>query len=199
MINSVLDNLKIGGMKMIAYFGTLNKIEDFTSEEKVQNINNVIGTIGFWLTSDIHSAKPYAIGTETVYQKSETEFWEDGAPKVIQVEKTVTGFIYKIFIDEPNLKIYDSNTGDSYELFMNERDKYCEYIHAGKRNFTWKDEAILLNMEEANEKFRNSLIRQGYEGFVIQNCKLQNGVTDLYCFFSINSPLISDIIPVETL
>ncbi|MCL7748809.1 hypothetical protein [Halalkalibacter alkaliphilus] len=184
---------------MIAYFGTMNKIEDFTSEAKVQNVNNVIGTIGFWLTTDIHSAKPYATGTETVYQKSETEFWEDGAPKVIQVERRVTGFIYKIFIDEPNLKIYDSNTVDSYELFMNERDKYCEYIHARKRNFTWKDEAILLNMEEANEKFRNSLIRQGYEGFVIRNYKLQDRVTDLYCLFSINSPLISDIIPVETL
>ncbi|KHF41512.1 hypothetical protein [Halalkalibacter okhensis] len=153
---------------MIAYFGTLNKIEDFTNEGKVQNVNNVIGTIGFWLTSDIHSAKAYAIGTETVYQKSETEFWEDGAPKVIQVEKRVTGFIYKLFIDEPN-------------------------------HFTWKDEAILLNMEEANEKFRNSLIGQGYEGFVIRDCKLQDGVTDLYCLFSINSPLISDIIPVETL
>jgi hypothetical protein len=82
---------------------------------------------------------------------------------------------------------------------MYDRDKYCEYFRAGKRNFTWKDEATLLNMEEANEKFRNSLIRQGYEGFVIQNYKLQNGVTDLYCFFSIKSPLISDIIPVETL
>lgn len=186
-------------MKMIAYFGTMNKIEDFISEVKVQNVNNVIGTIGFWLTSDIHFAKPYAIGKETVFQKSETEFWEDGEPKVIQVDKPVTGFIYKVFIDEPNLKIYDSNTVDSYDLFMNDRDKYCEYFHARKRNPTWKDEVILLNMEEANEKFRNSLIRQEYEGFVIRNCKLQNGVTDLYCLFSINSPLISDIIPVETL
>ncbi|MDT8862082.1 hypothetical protein N0O92_17875 [Alkalihalobacillus sp. MEB130] len=184
---------------MIAYFGTMYKIEDFTSEGNVQNANNVIGTIGLWLTSDIQSAKPYAIGTETVYQKSETDFWEDGKPKVIQVERRVTGYIYKLFLDEPNLKIYDSNNGDSYELFMNDRDKYCEYIHARKRNFTWKDEATLLNMEEANEKFRNNLIHQGYEGFVIRNYKRQNGVTDLYCLFSIKSPLISDIIPVETL
>jgi len=184
---------------MIAYFGTMNKVEDFTSEVKTQNVDNVIGTIGYWLTSDIHSAKPYAIGTETVYQKSETEFWEDGKPKVIQVDKPVTGFIYKIFIDEPNLKLYDSNNNDSYDLFMNDRDKYCEYIHARKRDFTWKDNATLLNMEEANEKFRTSLIQHGYEGFIIQNYKLQNGVTDLYCLFSINSPLISDIIPVENL
>ncbi|MDQ0257098.1 hypothetical protein J2S74_004544 [Evansella vedderi] len=184
---------------MIVFFGAMNKIEDFNKEIKVQNANNVVGTIGFWLTSDINSAKPFAIGTKTVYEKSETEFWEDGEPKVIQVEKPVIGFIYKIFLDEPNLKVYHSTTADSYDLFMSDRDKYCDYFHAKKRNPTWKDEAILLNKEEANEKFRNTLIDQGYEGFVIRNCKLQNGFTDLYCLFSINSPLVSDIIPVETL
>lgn len=184
---------------MIAYFGTMNEVEDFTSEEKIQNVDNVIGTIGFWLTSDIQSAKPYAIGTETVFQKSETEFWEDGKPVVIQVEKPVAGFIYKLFLDEPNLKIYDSNTMDSFDLFMNDRDKYCEYIRGRKRNFTWKDEATLLNMEEANEKFRNNLISHGYEGFVIQNYKLKNEVTDLYCLFTLKSPLVSDRIAVEML
>ncbi|MBP3953640.1 hypothetical protein [Bacillus suaedae] len=184
---------------MIAYFGTMNEVEDFTSEEKIQNTDKVIGTIGFWLTSDIQSAKPYAIGTETVFQKSETEFWEDGKPVVIQIDQPVTGFIYKLFLDEPNLKIYDSNTMDSFDLFMNDRDKYCEYIRARKRNFTWKDDATLLNMEEANENFRNNLISQGYEGFVIQNYKLKNGVIDLYCLFTLKSPLISDRIPVEML
>lgn len=124
---------------------------------------------------------------------------EDGAPKVIQVDQPVIGFIYKIFLDEPHLKIYNSHTVSPYELFMNDRDNYCEYIHARKSNFTWKDEAILLNMEEANENFRNSLIREGYEGFVIKNGKAQNEGPDLYCLFSLNSPLISDIIPVESL
>ncbi len=198
MSNSDLGNLKMGGMYMIAYFGAMKKFEYF-NKEVVQNLNNDIGTIGYWFTSDINSTKPYAIGTETVFEESETEFWEDGEPKVIQIDRPVVGFIYKVYIDEPQLKIYESNSVDAYDLFMTDRDKYCDYFSAKKGMVTWKDQAILLNKEEANAKFRNHLISHGYEGFLIRNCKLQMGVTDLYCFFSVDSLHISDIIPVETL
>ncbi|MCD8501880.1 MAG: hypothetical protein LRY71_09655 [Bacillaceae bacterium] len=109
---------------MIVYFGVLKKVEDFSSEIKIQNDDSVVSTIGHWLTSDLFAAKPYAIGTETVLQKSETDFWDDGEPKVIQVDKPVYGVIYKLFLDEPNLKVYDSTTVDSYGLFMNDRDNF---------------------------------------------------------------------------
>ncbi|MDG5789628.1 hypothetical protein QA612_19405 [Evansella sp. AB-P1] len=79
----------------------------------MKSIDADIDTIGFWFTSDFQSAKPFAIGTETVFEKSTTEFWEDGEPKVIQVKKSVSRFIYKVFIDVPNLKFYDSATVDS--------------------------------------------------------------------------------------
>lgn len=184
---------------MIVYFGSIKKFEYFNKELMVQNVNNDIGTIGLWFTSDINSAKPYAIGTETVFEKSETDFWEDGKPKVIQIDRPVIGFIYKVYINDPYLKIYESNTVDTYDLFMEDRDKYCDYFSAKKRNLTWKDNAILLNKEEANQKFRNNLISHGYEGFLIRNCNLQVGVTDLYCLFSADTLHISDIIPVETL
>lgn len=182
---------------MIGYFGAMKKFEYFNKDTAVQNAHHDIGTIGFWFTSDIDSAKPYAIGTETVFEKSETDFWEDGEPKVIQIERPVIGFIYKVYMNEPHLKIYESNTADPYDLFMSERDKYCDYFSPKKRNLTWKDKAILINKDEANEKFRNNLINQGYEGILIRNCKLENGVTDLYCLFTVDSLHISDIIPVE--
>lgn len=184
---------------MIVYVGAMKKIEYFNQESIVQNVNTDIGTIGFWCTSDIASSKPYAIGTETVFEKSETEFWEDEEPIVVQIDRPVIGFIYKVYIDEPTLKIYEPNTVDSYDLFMSDRDNYCDYFSSKKRSLTWKDKAILLNKEEANAKFRNKLISQGYEGFLIRNYKLQIGVTDLYCLFSVESFHISDIIPIETL
>ena len=184
---------------MIAYFGSLEKFENFNKETIIQNAQDDIKTIGFWFTSDIQTAIPYAIGTETVYEKSETEFWEDGEPKVVPFERPIIGFIYKVYIDEPNLKIYQSNSVDAYELFMTDRDKYCDYFSTKKRNLTWKDEAILLNKDEANATFRKNLMNHGYEGFLIRNCRLQNGVTDLYCFFSVDALHISDVMPVETL
>jgi hypothetical protein len=199
MINSISGNLKKEGMHMIVYIGAMKKIEYFNKESIVQNVNNDIGTIGFWCTSDIDSSKPYAIGTETVFEKSETEFWEDGEPIVVQIERPVIGFIYKVFIDEPHLKIYEPSTVDSYDLFMRDRDIYCDYFSAKKRNLTWKDKAILLNKEEANAKFRTNLISQAYEGFLIRNYKLQIGVTDLYCLFSVDSLHLSDNLPIETL
>jgi len=177
----------------------MEKYEYFNKEKISQNLNNDIGTIGFWLTSDINFAKPYAIGTETVVEKSKTEFWEDGEPHVVQFDRPVIGFIYKVYINEPHLKIYESKTDDPIDLFMSDRDKYCDYFKAKKRNLTWKDRAILLNKEEANTNFRNTLISQGYEGFLIRNYKLKNAVTNLYCLFSVDSLHISEVIPVEAL
>lgn len=182
---------------MIIYHGSIRKFEHFNKETLVQNLPNDIDTIGFWFTSDPHSAKPHAIGTETVFQKSETEFWEDGEPKVVQIDRPANGFIYKVYIDEPNLKEYQSDSEDSYDLFMNERDKYCDYLVAKKRKPIWKDKAILLNKEEANAEFRKDLIRQGYEGFVVRNTKQQNGITDLYCIFSEDSLHIAEVTSID--
>jgi hypothetical protein len=188
------------GMRMIVYFGSIQKFEQFKKENIVQNVSYELDTIGFWLTSDIHSALPYAKGTETVFQKSQTEFWEDGHPKVVQTDRPVNGYIYKVYIDEPNLKVYEPNAEDSFDLFMRERDKYCDYLGGNKRNLTWKDQAILLNKEEANEDFRNHLIRQGYKGCLIGNTKLlQKELTNLVCIFSEDSLHIADVISVDEL
>jgi hypothetical protein len=187
------------GILLIVYHGSIKKFEHFNKETVFQNLDNDINTIGFWFTSDIHSAKPFTIGTETVIEKSETEFWENGEPKVVQFERPVKGFIYKVYIDEPNLKIYESNTDDSYDLFMRDRDTYCDYLGAKKRNLTWKDHAILLNKEEANTGFRRSLIKQGYDGLVIRNAVLQSNSPDLYCIFSEELLQIADVFTIESL
>ncbi|MBI0579588.1 hypothetical protein IEC97_19690 [Neobacillus cucumis] len=181
---------------MIGYLGSIRKFDHFNNETPVQNVNNGIDTIGYWFTSDLQSAKPYAMGTETIIQKSDMEFWEDGEPKVVQFERPVRGFIYKVYVDEPNLKEYKSNSEDSYDLFMKERDKYCDYLGAKK---AWEDQAILLNKEEANSEFRNSLMKIGFEGFVLRNSEQQNGVTDLYCLFSQEPLHITDVIPIDDL
>lgn len=184
---------------MIIYHGSIREFNSFNKDTVVsQNLSNDINTIGFWFTSDVHSAKPNAIGTETVLEKSETEFWEDGKPKVVQIEKNINGFLYKVYIDEPNLKEYqsDSEAEDSYDLFMRERDKYCDYLGAKKRNLTWKEKAILLNKEEANAAFRENLMIQGYEGLLIRNSKQHSGVTDLICIFSEDSLHIVEVMSV---
>lgn len=179
---------------MIMYHGSIKEFDQFNKEMVVQNFNNDINTIGFWFTSDIQSAKPYAIGTETVFQKSETEFWEDGEPKLVEIDREVNGYIYKVYMDDPNLKEYFS-----YDMFMNDRDRYCDYFGAKNKNLTWQDKAILLNKEEANAEFRKNLIKQGYEGFVIRNTKQDNDVTDLYCIFSEDSIHIADIMSIDVL
>jgi hypothetical protein len=182
---------------MIVYHGSIRKFEQFNKDAVGQNSSNVIPAIGFWFTADPHSAIPFAQGTETVIDKSQTEFWEDGEPKIIQFERPVYGFIYKVYMDEPYLKVFESHTGDSYDLFMQERDKYCDYLGAKKNNLTWKDKAILLNEEEANAKFRKNLIKQSYEGFIIKNTEFYGRVIDLYCIFSEESLHIADVKPVE--
>jgi hypothetical protein len=180
------------GMTMIVYHGSIKRFDRFNIETVGQHLPNDIDTIGIWLTSDSQAAKPFAMGTETVIEKSKTEFWEDGTPKVVQYDKQINGFIYKVFIDEPHLKEYPS-----YDLFMRERDAFCDYLAAKKKNPTWEDHPVLLNKEEANTAFRNSLIRQGFEGFSVQNTCLQNDITNLYCIFSAESLFIADVIPVD--
>jgi hypothetical protein len=184
-------------MKMIVYHGSIKKFQTFNEETVVQNLGNDINTIGFWFTADIHTAKPFAIGSETVFEKSKSEFWENGEPKIIQYERPVSGYIYKVHIDEPNLKIYESNTEESFAMFLRERDEYCDYLGAKKRNLTWKDGAILLNKEEANTKFRKSLIKQGYEGLLIRKTLVHSLITDLYCIFSEESLLITEVLPLK--
>jgi hypothetical protein len=184
-------------MQMIIYHGSIRNFQNFNEETLVQNLSHDINTIGFWFTSDIRTAKPFAIGSETVIEKSKSEFWENGEPKVIQYERPISGFIYKVYIDEPNLKIYESNTEESFDLFMRERDVYCDYLGAKKKIVTWKDGAILLNKEEANTEFRRSLIKQGYEGLSIRQAMIHNMRTDLYCIFSEKSLLITDVVSLE--
>ncbi|MCM3767607.1 hypothetical protein [Neobacillus niacini] len=180
---------------MIIYHGSIKKLDHFPKKAVVQNLPYGIDTIGFWFTSNADSAKPFAIGTETVIQKSDTEFWEDGEPKVVQIERPVRGFVYKVYMDEPNLKEYKSE--DSFDLFMKERDKYCDYFTAGKKNPTWKDKATLLNKDEANTAVRHHLMKMGYEGIVIRDTKLDNGITDMYCIFSGDSLYIAEVIPLD--
>lgn len=180
---------------MIIYHGSIHKFDHFPKEAVVQNLPYGIDTIGFWFTSEVDSAKPFAIGTETVIRKSDTEFWEDGESKVVQIERPVRGFVYKVYIDEPNLKEYISE--DSFDLFMKERDNYCDYFAAGNRNPTWKDKATLLNKDEANRGFRNHLMKKGYEGIVIRGTKLHNGITDMYCIFSGESLYIAEVIHLD--
>ncbi|MGM0904453.1 MAG: hypothetical protein ACQEXB_25560 [Bacillota bacterium] len=186
---------------MIIYHGSIRKFNHFNKELVVQPFMNDLDTIGFWLTSDIQSAKPFAEGTETVIEKSRTEFWEDGEPKVVQIDRSLTGYVYKVYIDDPTLMKYEaSSEKHSYEVFMDDRDVFCDYLGAQKRKLTWRDKAILLNKEEANLRFRKHLIKQGYDGFVIQNKKqYHSGVSDLYCIFSGDSLHIADIWPLDAL
>jgi hypothetical protein len=184
-------------MKMIVYHGSIRNFQHFNKETVVQNLPNAINTIGFWFTSDIISAKPFAIGSETVIEKSKSEFWENGESKVLQYERLVNGYIYKVYINEPNLKIYESTTEESFDLFMRDRDIYCDYLGAKNKNVTWKDNAILLNKEEANADFRKSLIKQGYEGLLIRRAHIHDMTTDLYCIFSEKSLLITEVFSVD--
>ncbi|WHY02806.1 hypothetical protein [Neobacillus sp. DY30] len=184
-------------MEMIVYHGSISNFQSFNKDTVVQNLSNDINTIGFWFTSDIHSAKPFATGSETVIEKSKSEFWENGEPKIVQYQRPVSGFIYKVYIDEPNLKIYESATEESFDLFMRDRDLYCDYLGSKKRNITWKNNAILLNKEEANTKFRESLVKQGYEGLVIRSTRIHNMITDMYCIFSEKSLLITEVFSLD--
>ncbi|WP_235848969.1 hypothetical protein [Litchfieldia alkalitelluris] len=200
-MSSILGKCNVGGFCIIAYFGAMKKIDEFHKELAVQNksINENIASIGFWLTSDIVAAKPYAVGTEMIAVNSETDFWEDGEPKVIHIEKPVIGYIYKVYMHEPHLKIYGSGHDTAFEAFMKERDNYCDYFSKKIKKPTWKDKGILLNKEEANTNFRKSLKKKGYEGFLLQNCTWNNSVTDLYCLFTGDALQIADIISVSQL
>ncbi len=184
---------------MIVYHGSIKKCEQFNMDKIVQKLPNEINTIGFWFTSDIQVAKTNAIGLETVIEKSQTEFWEDGEPKIIQVDKQVKGYVYTVYIDDPNLKEYESYEEDSFDLFMRDRDQFCDYLGAHKRIRSWQNQEILLNKEEANTKFRQSLLKQGFDGFAIRNTKVQNTVSDLYCIFSGDALHITELIPFDAL
>ncbi|KAF0818243.1 hypothetical protein KIS4809_3045 [Bacillus sp. ZZV12-4809] len=177
---------------MIVYYGSIKKLDRFQIEPAGQTSIQEFDTLGIWCTSDLESARPFATGTESVCEKSDTEFWEDGTPKVVQYDKAIRGFIYKVYMDEPSLKEYDS-----YELFMNERDPYCDYASAKKRPLSWKDKAILLNKDEANAGFRKSLMKQGFDGILIREMAIETGPEDMYCILSGDIMQIADVFSFE--
>ncbi|WP_395858198.1 MULTISPECIES: hypothetical protein [Cytobacillus] len=177
---------------LIVYHGSIRKFDHFHKEHAIQKSMKEFDTIGIWLSSDFESAKSFAFGTETVIEKSDTEFWEDGLPKVVEYDKQVPGFVYKVYIDEPILKDYDS-----YEHFMNERDPYCDYASTKKRHLTWKDKAILLNKDEANAEFRKSLVKKGYDGIAVRKMAIEAGDTDMYCIFSDDLLQIAGVFSAE--
>ena len=55
---------------------------------------------------------------------------------------------------------------DGYVKFMNDRDRFSEYIQP---NVGWKDQYVALHVQETNEKFVNDLKKQGYDGILIKN------------------------------
>ncbi|WP_264737553.1 hypothetical protein [Cytobacillus firmus] len=177
---------------LIVYHGSIRKFDHFHKEQAMQKAMKEFDTLGIWFSSDFESAKSFAFGTETVIEKSDTEFWEDGLPKVVEYDKSVLGFIYKVYIDEPILKDYDS-----FEHFMNERDTYCDYASTKKRHPTWKDKAILLNKDEANAEFRKSLTKQGYDGIAVRKMAIETGDEDMYCIFSDDLLQIADVFSLE--
>lgn len=177
---------------MIVYYGSIKKLDHFQKEQARQRKMEELDTLGIWCTSNFESAKSFAIGTETVCEKSETDFWEDGTAKVVQYDKLIRGFVYKVYIDEPNLRAFDS-----YDHFMNERDLFCDYASTKKRHLTWKDKAILLNKDEANAEFRKSLMIQGFDGIIIRKMTMDTGPEDMYCIFSGDIMQIADDFPLE--
>lgn len=72
--------------------------------------------------------------------------------------------------------------------------RLCEHK---KRHLNWKDKAILLNKDEANVEFRESLTKQGFDGMVIPKMAIENGYEDMYCIFSDDSMQIADVFSVE--
>ena len=46
------------------------------------------------------------------------------------------------------------------------------------------------------QDFRKSLIKQGYEGLLIRRADIQDRTTDLYCIFSEESLIITEVFPV---
>ncbi|MCM3708404.1 MULTISPECIES: hypothetical protein [Cytobacillus] len=177
---------------MIVFHGSTKKLEHFQIKPASQISIQEFDTLGIWCTSNFKSAQSFAIGTETVCEKSETEFWEDGTPKVVQYDKAICGFIYKVYIDEPSIKEYES-----YELFMDERDPYCDYASAKKGPLTWKDKAILLNKDEANADFRKNIMKQGFDGILIREMVIETGQEDMYCIFSGDIMQIADVLPLK--
>ncbi|WP_226618002.1 hypothetical protein [Cytobacillus firmus] len=177
---------------LIVFYGSIKKLDHFQKEQAGQCKMEELDTLGIWCTSDFESAKSFAIGTETVCEISETDFWEDGTPKVVQYDKLIHGFVYKVYIDEPNLREFDS-----YDQFMNERDPFCDYASTKKRHLTWQDKAILLNKDEANTLFCRSLSKQGYDGMVIPKMPIETGPEDMYCIFSGDIMQIADVFSME--
>ncbi len=79
---------------------------------------------------------------------------------------------------------------DSFELMMDDRDEYAEYIGnvKGVRGY-WQERMMQVNKEEANEQFVHVLSLAGYDGIVLKNTRYDAketaaGTIDQYVVFS---------------
>ena len=62
------------------------------------------------------------------------------------------------------------NGYDPFESFMDERGKFAEYIDGTKnKEGYWRKHIVERDKNETNDKFREYLILQGYDGIIIEN------------------------------
>ncbi len=61
---------------------------------------------------------------------------------------------------------------DSFELMMDERDEFAEYISGAKgKRGAWQERYIALHPEETNKRFIEYLKSKGYDGIVLKDTK----------------------------
>lgn len=83
------------------------------------------------------------------------------SPKYREIQQNLNNLITEYHFSKA------STPEDSFDIFMHDRDQFCQYISGEKGKTSWKERYCLMNKEEANDNFMQYLKNEGYDGFVI--------------------------------
>ncbi|WP_336770044.1 hypothetical protein [Bacillus bombysepticus] len=166
------------------YHGSPKKFEVFSNSDVERNTKNETNSLGIWFTNNIEVAKKFAVKYKTDYVESKDQFWNDGSPKVFAQDAPQIGYVYTADISHLNIYTFEPSgaDNDSWDTFMDYRDKFCKYITA---NVSWKDYYVLMNKVEANNLFIQDLKSKGYNGFIIKSTEYDaiEGYISQVCIF----------------
>lgn len=150
---------------------------------------------GYSLFNNAEHDLGYRVGEE--YYVKMFKMTEEQAKEVYSLTRKVLE--NKKIIEKNNTEIGRLEDGDSFMQMADDLDEFMEWInpsHNHERGYG-RENYVSTNAREAAEKFRNKLIKQGYDGIWVKNTRMDESGDQIVAFYPEQIKLTTNKKPTE--
>ena len=173
-------------------------------KEDLLNLQKIIGKK---LNADYQSEEVRTfINNAERYQLFNAINW---AKKNVELTESDIDDIYKAFrddkiikrsIEEKELRLENLKDNEPYLQMKDDMDEFAEWFNQpqrkGERGFG-RNRFMMLNPSKTATDYRNNLIKQGYDGIILKNTRMDNSGDQIIAFNSQQVKYITNLTPTE--